>query len=311
MLRTTTHASTTSTILLVLAATVAATSSASALTPECSALMRSVVDARAARDLKLVESAIAAVDRSVGACEGSEKELLKREAALAYYDRASADGVSKAEAERLLREGLKHATPWKMTAWLGDIEYERRNFPVAARQYQAALDDMRDAKANPTPPPLKVIERIHKRAEQAAQLSSVYVAQRDKRGDPGGLAVADTRGFVAKKVAVPIQFVYKKTEFTEEGAKAAKEMAVYLSLQQVKEIRLIGHTDDVGSREYNLELSASRAAAVASFLKKNGYTGTVTTAGKGFDEPFQDDGSLQLSKPERDQLNRRVELERK
>jgi outer membrane protein OmpA-like peptidoglycan-associated protein len=66
---------------------------------------------------------------------------------------------------------------------------------------------------------------------------------------------------------------------------------------------IAGHTDDVGSNEYNLGLSERRAAAAARYLASQGVTRTIRTTGLGETEPIAsnttDDGRSR---------NRRVEV---
>lgn len=65
-----------------------------------------------------------------------------------------------------------------------------------------------------------------------------------------------------------------------------------------KKVLIEGHTDRVGSREFNLELSERRAQAVADFLKANGVSGDrLRVQGFGFDKPVSDSA----------EQNRRVE----
>jgi outer membrane protein OmpA-like peptidoglycan-associated protein len=278
---------------------------------DCQLYESAVAEARAQGDLTKVQTEIDALDRSIGVCSAFEIEIIRRNAALAYYDKAILPGLSDAERVDLLSKGLKLAEPWKMSATLADIEFAKRNFAKAAELYQNALDDMRDESANPEPPPQATIATIVKRAEQASLLSPVYVPRINKRsGQPGGLAEPNTRGFVAKKAAVPVQFNFRETTFTEAGLKAVEDMSHYLKQQGVSEIRLVGHTDPRGSRAFNQRLSEERAKAVAEYLKSHGFSGEIETAGRGEDEPYKDDGSLVLTEEERYQLDRRVELER-
>jgi outer membrane protein OmpA-like peptidoglycan-associated protein len=52
-------------------------------------------------------------------------------------------------------------------------------------------------------------------------------------------------------------------------------------------IEIIGHTDDKGSENYNLDLSERRASAVAAYLKgKNVNTGRLSTRGMGESDPL-------------------------
>jgi len=65
-----------------------------------------------------------------------------------------------------------------------------------------------------------------------------------------------------------------------------------------------GHTDNVGSDDYNLKLSDARAASVVAWLVSKGITADRLTAqGYGMRQPIADNGS-----DEGRAKNRRVEL---
>ena len=67
---------------------------------------------------------------------------------------------------------------------------------------------------------------------------------------------------------------------------------------------MIGHTDNTGSAEYNQDLSARRATAVAGVLLEQGVAPSrVRSFGRGEDEPV----ATNLT-PEGRQQNRRVEI---
>ncbi len=69
-------------------------------------------------------------------------------------------------------------------------------------------------------------------------------------------------------------------------------------------IQVVGHTDNVGSAEYNLSLSRRRAAAVAAILMANGVPASrIVTIGRGEDQPV----ATNLTASGRQQ-NRRVEI---
>ncbi len=71
-----------------------------------------------------------------------------------------------------------------------------------------------------------------------------------------------------------------------------------------KEIKIVGHTDSVGSRKLNKSLSEQRALAVATYFKENGVNGArVVSEGHGFEDPI----STNKSKTGRAQ-NRRVDI---
>lgn len=243
-------------------------------------------------------------------CTALERELILRQAALAFYDQAIAPSLSDERRASLLRDGLRLAEPWKMSAMLGDLEMAQKGYLRAAELYRNALDDMRDTVVNPEAPSLEVQRAIFKKAEQAALLAPRHVAQVNMRsGKPGGIAGGDVRGFVPQKVAHPIQFVYREATFTEAGAQAVKEMLELLRETSPPQVTLTGHTDSRGDNAFNKALSIRRAKAVADYLRSNGYRGKIRVEGRGEDEPYVGDGSVELSEDEIHQQNRRVELE--
>lgn len=292
---------------LALAALLLPLSSSQSFAQDCAALEKPVTTARAAGDLPGVDAAVAAAKSSAGICPASGLARIAHLGALAYYDKAIAQGLTNDQRKDLLEQGLKISAPWKMSATLAQLEAESKNYARAAELYQSALDDIADVSLNPVPPDKNVIASIFKKAEEVALLSSSYVKRANHRGEPGGL-IDGLRGFSAQKVAIPVQFVYREATFTPDGMKAAKDMADFLRQKAYSEITLIGHTDKRGSRAYNIELSQSRAKALADFLVANGFTGKIKVAGKGFDEPYVSDGSLQLTQDEIWQRDRRVEL---
>ena len=68
------------------------------------------------------------------------------------------------------------------------------------------------------------------------------------------------------------------------------------------DLLIVGHTDNIGAKDYNLDLSQNRAKAVSLFLQHKGIN-NIRTEGRGFAEPIRtnntDEGRRQ---------NRRVEI---
>lgn len=82
------------------------------------------------------------------------------------------------------------------------------------------------------------------------------------------------------------------------------KLAAFLNQYQDRTIAIEGHTDSVGSEEYNLGLSQRRADAVKSYLVNQGVNAMrITTAGKGEDVPVADNNTAAGR-----QQNRRVEV---
>ena len=67
-----------------------------------------------------------------------------------------------------------------------------------------------------------------------------------------------------------------------------RELAVSLDKYPNSDLVIIGHTDQVGSAEYNQQLSERRASAAARYLVSQGVSGSrVATRGLGETEPVQ------------------------
>jgi outer membrane protein OmpA-like peptidoglycan-associated protein len=83
-------------------------------------------------------------------------------------------------------------------------------------------------------------------------------------------------------------FEFDKATIKEESFGLLDQVAaVITSHPELTKIRVEGHTDKVGSAEYNRKLSRDRANAVKEYLIGKGVdAGRLTTAGFGFDRPI-------------------------
>lgn len=275
----------------------------------CNELERTLIDAVRARD---VAKAVAMHEHAEASrtCVGQALTLVGRNVAYAHYVGAFEQGTGPAQRERLLRTGLKLGRPWQVLASVADLDKAAKRYGEAAALYQEALDDIRDESLNPKAPPVDVIAALVKKAEAARLLASDYERRVDRNGGPAGLACTTFRGFTVRRTALPIEFVYKSTEFTEKGRKAADDLVDYLTRQGAPAIHLIGHTDPIGGDAYNQALSEQRSAAVKSYLLGKGFKGDIRTSGRGRSDPFQADDPGAYSEQERHQLDRRVEVDR-
>ncbi len=91
-----------------------------------------------------------------------------------------------------------------------------------------------------------------------------------------------------------------KTEHKPELARLAKQLQKYDLLK----LKVIGHTDDIGSREYNQKLSEQRAQGVANIFVENGFkNNNLIIIGRGQDHPL-----LPNTSDDNRAINRRVAL---
>ncbi|MFM1816805.1 MAG: hypothetical protein RLZ98_3500 [Pseudomonadota bacterium] len=122
-------------------------------------------------------------------------------------------------------------------------------------------------------------------------------------------SMASTNSEKPVAVPVPIGFVYKEAEFTSKGRRAASLLLEYLKLKNPATVTLTGHADEVGSQEFNMELSRKRLETVRDYLRKGGFSGEPKLIPKGESEPYRNVDRTQLTVETLHELDRRVELQ--
>lgn len=101
-----------------------------------------------------------------------------------------------------------------------------------------------------------------------------------------------------------IFFDFNKTDLKDESVPELDRLAEYLADNSNIDIRLEGHTDDVGTDEYNDKLSTDRANEIKKYLVDKGIsTGRITAKGFGKRQPL-----INEKTDEARTTNRRVEL---
>jgi outer membrane protein OmpA-like peptidoglycan-associated protein len=106
----------------------------------------------------------------------------------------------------------------------------------------------------------------------------------------------------------PIQFIlyfrHDSPDLTESSRKEVKEILRTIRERYPVDVSVVGHTDTVGDKRYNYQLSLRRARAVAALLTAAGVDpSTFDIASHGKDNPLVPTGD-QVSEPR----NRRVEV---
>jgi outer membrane protein OmpA-like peptidoglycan-associated protein len=136
---------------------------------------------------------------------------------------------------------------------------------------------------------------------------------------PGGIRLDAPVGSIGHNLALylgsaqpaPMTFTFNNLAFdagevalTPESAAALDAIATTLNAYPNVTIRLDGHTDNVGERAANVDLSLARANAVARLLSERGVDpARMTTAGLGPDRPIAANDTEQGRA-----ANRRLEL---
>lgn len=101
-----------------------------------------------------------------------------------------------------------------------------------------------------------------------------------------------------------ISFEYKHADLAPELRASIADAAVQLLAVDIRQLRVAGHTDNVGSVAYNQDLSVRRADSVTAVLVAAGFAAEdVETKGYGADQPAADNAT-----EEGRAQNRRVEI---
>jgi len=109
---------------------------------------------------------------------------------------------------------------------------------------------------------------------------------------------------ILETATLDFNFEFNSAEVNEKTAVYLNDLAIALRDNPELKIKLIGHTDNVGSEKFNLKLSHYRAQKMKECLVVKGVEQTrIIIDGKGMKEPLNDN-----STEEKRALNRRVEL---
>lgn len=101
-----------------------------------------------------------------------------------------------------------------------------------------------------------------------------------------------------------VLFDTAKSDLKAGATSNLSKLAAFLNQYQDRTVAIEGHTDSVGTEEYNVSLSQRRADSVKSYLVNQSVNSMrITTAGKGEDTPVADNTTAAGR-----QQNRRVEV---
>jgi outer membrane protein OmpA-like peptidoglycan-associated protein len=106
-----------------------------------------------------------------------------------------------------------------------------------------------------------------------------------------------------------VLFDFDKAELRPEAAEALGRVAEIIRQRRPRGVRIVGHTDSMGSDSYNQGLSERRAQSVERWLASNGGgLPPMQAEGRGEQEPVAPNEQGGRDNPEGRQQNRRVEV---
>ncbi len=118
----------------------------------------------------------------------------------------------------------------------------------------------------------------------------------------------DARGcpLTGERIAIVtnINFDFNQTKVRESVRRRLSRVIQMLKEMPEIDVQIVGHTDDIGSAQYNLALSVRRAEAVRDYVSARGIdAGRLSIAGRGETQPLVSNAT-----PEGQAVNRRVEF---
>ena len=92
----------------------------------------------------------------------------------------------------------------------------------------------------------------------------------------------------------PLIFPFDSDVLATDARENLTRIALQLRELGIDRVMVRGHTDNVGTREYNLALSKRRADAVAAMLGEGGYPfDRIDSKGLGFSLPIADNATVE------------------
>jgi OOP family OmpA-OmpF porin len=128
---------------------------------------------------------------------------------------------------------------------------------------------------------------------------------------PEQLDIRSTYRGVSIKLPNNTLFDFASSNLKPEGVTALVAASVQIVARQSWNVMVEGHTDSIGGRAFNKDLSERRARVVADWLIKNAGVppGQMLPIGRGMDRPIAaNQTSDGTDNPTGRRLNRRVEI---
>jgi len=243
-------------------------------------------------------------------------KLLGAAAAIAAIAIASALLWQAANRLKTVEERLGRADE-RSQAVLGQLTEYSRELELALERAQESRRRAEEAEAARSEA-VSEAERVQSEAEKAraeAQAAQQQMEQLRRRREQeldrmqeALSRIAPTRrtplGMVVEMANDSFKFDFDRATLRPENRETLSRIAGVLLASSGYRLFVYGHTDDIGTDEYNQQLSLRRAQAVTDYLIKAGVPADImTTKGFGKSSP-----RVKATTPEARQQNRRVEI---
>lgn len=249
--------------------------------------MHSELAARVPVAMREAEAAVALAEQPVGddSALGAHRVLMADRRVEIAIARAA---TSAAEARR--EQLAQDSAGARLAARTNEADRSRDAAATARSDAQSARADSERAR------------RAAEQAREAAAAESEGEAARLREQIRELEARETDRGLVL--TLGDVLFETGKSELRAGATSNLAELVAFLKEYEQRTVLIEGHTDDVGTSDYNQDLSLRRADAVRSWLTESGIDGQrLSAVGKGESQAVADNDT-----PTGRQMNRRVEV---
>ena len=249
--------------------------------------------------------------RSMALSEAEKAERAKREAEARAREMEEARSMAQSAAEKAER-AKKEAEEARLLASAEAAEKEKANREAAMKAREAEQARMQaEARAREAERARMEAEAKAREAERARREAAARAEEAEKAKAEIDELLSQLSDLKAKQTERGIVltmgdvlFGFDKATLSSVALRNVDKLADFLRKHPNRSVLIEGHTDNVGSDEYNLGLSERRAEAVKSALVAKGIgEERITTKGYGKKYPVASN-----STSEGRQLNRRVEV---
>ncbi len=252
---------------------------------------------------------VAAEERAAEAEARAEEAAREAGAAAESAEEASAREQVSAEQARLAQAERREAEAREQQAAVQRKEAEMLAAASAAAQAQAEQRELAAEKERTAALEAAEVARAEvARAEAEREEIRQRLEEELNRMQRALGRIADTRrtalGVVMTLDSSQIEFDFNKADLRPQNREILSRIVGVLLTFENYGVQIFGHTDNVGTVEYNQELSERRAGAVREYLAEAGIAPEVmSTLGLGKSSPL-----VEGTDPASRQRNRRVEL---
>ena len=168
----------------------------------------------------------------------------------------------------------------RLSTQIVELEGDKERLIQQRREALERIEAERGASARKIEEALARVAELESVAARRKALFDRITASLRAMVSAGKLRVVRKRGMLIVQMAEAVLFDTGKSELKEQGVLAVIELTGILRAVPDRRFQIAGHTDDVGTEDFNWRLSADRALSVLRTMREAGMPpGRISVAG--------------------------------